>query len=78
MGAHFDANGEIQPNPSGGQEVWHLPANSLRQDYYERYRRQFTFLGRPVVSESYFLRLWQDKFSHVRIPERGRFKGCTE
>lgn len=73
----FEVNGEVMPNPSGGQQVWNLPANTRRRDVFRLYQAWCGLVGEKAVTASTLSILWKKHFPHVKTPTKGRFATCT-
>ena len=81
MKRYFEENCEKMPDPSGNTDSWHLPHTTIKEDVYNLYREFFLTKGydpSELASVCYFRDVWNKDFPHVTIPERSRFKQCTE
>lgn len=81
MSSYFNDNCEKLPDPAGCTASWHLPSTTTKEDVYQLYREFYMTQGADpaeLVSGSYFKDIWREDFPHVTIPERSRFKQCTQ
>lgn len=76
LGVYFELNCDKIPNPSGGSDVWNLPANTTKKEVYRVFREYCTLKGYIGVSDSTLCKLWRKHYRHVKIPIKGRFKAC--
>ncbi len=77
MAEYFDDHCDKSP-VSNGQQVWHLSPDTRKKDVYELY--EIWVQDHPgcekAVKYGTFTCLWNEKFPHVTIPIRARFKQC--
>lgn len=81
MTHYFQENTDKQPDPAGNRDAWHLPSTTTKEEVWELYKAFFRKHGQEdedLLSTGYFKALWLQKFPHVTIPVRSRFKQCTE
>jgi hypothetical protein len=81
MKQYFTDNCDKMPDPSGCTDSWHLPHTATKEDVYQMYIEFFSSRGyddAELGSSCYFKDVWRKEFPHVTIPDRSRFKQCTE
>lgn len=77
MKEYFDDHCDKMPS-SEGTQAWHLSPDTRKKDVYEMYVKwveDHPGAARPITCSS-FTSLWADRFPHVTIPQRARFKQC--
>jgi hypothetical protein len=72
MKEYFDVHAEPLPN----NQMRHLHHLTLRGQVFEIYRRHCVLANKTMVTMSYFLALWKEKFPLVKIPKVTRFAKC--
>ena len=81
MQLFFEENCDKMPNPAGNRDAWHLPFTTTKAEVHTKYQGFFKsrdYDEADLLSLQHFCRLWREQFPHVTIPERNRFKQCTE
>ena len=64
---YFQENCDYMPNSS----VWHLTSSSRKADVFQELREDMQSTSQPVCSESFFRKIWNERYSHVKIPKVG-------
>lgn len=81
MNHYFLENTDKQPDPVGNTDAWHLPSTITKEEVWEMYKAFYRKHGdddADLLSSGHFKSLWLERFPHVTIPVRSRFKQCTE
>lgn len=68
---------ERQPNPTGGREIWHLPAWACYTQVYYAYKDSRLAESSRPASFTVFWRVWNELFSHIKTPATNRFSKCA-
>lgn len=62
---YFTENCDYMPNSS----VWHLSSSSHKADVFQEFTEHMESTNQPVCSETFFRKLWNENYSHVKIPK---------
>lgn len=66
---YFEENCDFMPN----SRTWHLTSSTSKGEIYEEFKLTMEATGQPVCSESFFRKIWKERYSHVKIPKVGLF-----
>lgn len=62
---YFTENCDYMPNSS----VWHLTSSSCKADVFQEFTEHMETTNQPVCSETFFRKIWNERYSHVKIPK---------
>ena len=62
-------NGDRMPH----EEKIHLPSCNTKHSIYELYKKEKEHENDDFVAESTFLRMWNERYSHIKIPKVSKF-----
>lgn len=69
---YFAENCDYMPN----SRVWHLTSSSRKVEVFQEFQETTASTGQTKCSESLFRKIWNERYSHVKIPKVGR-KICS-
>ena len=62
---YFTENCDYMPNSS----MWHLTSSSRKNEVFKEFQETTESTGQPSCSESLFRKIWNERYSHVKIPK---------